>query len=138
MAISTKNQITRTRQNPSLKFSTSRKFDLEERTFNFAKKVRLLLKKLPKTISNIEDFKQLTRSSGSIGANYIEANEALGRNDFFHKLRISRKESKESRYWLKLLDINESEELEKLRVELINEATEYICIFSSMIKKAGN
>jgi four helix bundle protein len=62
-----------------------RTFDLEERTFQFAKRVRLFVKQLPRTIGNIEDVKQLIRSSGSIGANYIEANESLGQKDF--KLR---------------------------------------------------
>ena len=51
------------------------KYDLEERTFQFAKSVRKVIKTLPKTIANIEDGKQVVRSSGSTGANYIEANE---------------------------------------------------------------
>jgi len=59
------------------------KYDLEERTFQFAKDVRLFIKTLPKTIANIEDVKQLVKSSGSVGANYREANEALGKKDFF-------------------------------------------------------
>jgi len=58
-------------------------YDLEERTFQFAKYVRLFIKTLPKTIENIEDSKQLIRSSGSVGANYREANESLGKKDFF-------------------------------------------------------
>jgi len=58
-------------------------FDLEERTFQFAKEVRLFAKTLPKTASNIEDGKQVIRSSGSVGANYREANEALSKKDFF-------------------------------------------------------
>ena len=56
-----------------------KKYDLEERTLQFAMDCRLFLKKLPKIISNIEDGKQLVRSSGSAGANYIEANEALSK-----------------------------------------------------------
>jgi four helix bundle protein len=56
--------------------------DLEERTFLFAKNVRALVKKLPKTIINIEDGKQLVKASGSVGANYIEANESLSKKDF--------------------------------------------------------
>jgi len=65
-------------------------FDLEERL-------------LPKTTSNIEDSKQLIRSSGSIGANYIEANEKLGEKDLAFRLKIARKEAKESKYWIRLL-----------------------------------
>ena len=58
-------------------------YDLEERTFQFAKAVRLFVKTLPKTIANVEDIKQLVKSSGSVGANYREANEALSKKDFF-------------------------------------------------------
>lgn len=62
--------------------STNKPYDLEERTFQFAKEVRLFVKTLEKTIYNIEDIKQVVRSSGSIGANYIEANESLSKKDF--------------------------------------------------------
>lgn len=78
-------------------------YDLEERTFLFARECRYYLKTLPKTISNIEDGKQLIRSSGSVGANYIEANEKLGDKDLVFRLKISRKEAKESKFWLRLL-----------------------------------
>jgi len=59
---------------------------------------------LPKTIANIEDSKQLIKSSGSVGANYIEANEKLSKKDFLFRMKISRKEAKESVYWLRLID----------------------------------
>ena len=70
-------------------------YDLEERTLEFAKAVRLLAKSLPRTIANAEDMKQLIRSSGSVGANYREANEGLSKKDFLMRIRISRKEAKE-------------------------------------------
>ena len=73
---------------------TSKKYDLEDRTLDFAKEIRLFLKSIPKTMSNLEDAKQLIRSSGSIGANYIEANESLSKKDFLHRVKISRKEAK--------------------------------------------
>ena len=73
----------------------SKPYDLEERTFLFAKECRIYIKNLPKTASNIEDGKQLIRSSGSVGANYIEANEKLGDKDLLFRLKISRKEAKE-------------------------------------------
>ncbi len=73
-------------------------YDLEDRTYEFARNVRLFVKKLPRTVGNLEDSKQAIRSSGSIGANYIEANEALSQKDFRHRIRISRKESKEARW----------------------------------------
>jgi four helix bundle protein len=59
--------------------SLTKIYDLEERTFRFAKAVSDFIKLLPKSLSNIEYSKQLIRSSSSIGANYIEANEALGK-----------------------------------------------------------
>ncbi len=74
----------------------SKQYDLEDRTLKFAKNVRALVKKLRKTVGNIEDGKQLVRSSGSVGANYIEANEALSKKDFILRIKICRKESKES------------------------------------------
>ena len=95
-------------------------YDLEERTFKFAKNWRSLIAKLPKTISNIEDGKQLVNSSGSIGANYIEANEKLGDKDLKFRLKISRKEAKESIYWLRLL-IDPNKKLENEIQVLINE-----------------
>ncbi|WP_310557168.1 four helix bundle protein [Flavobacterium sp.] len=73
-------------------------YDLEERTLEFAKNVRLLLKRMPKTIINIEDGKQVVRSSGSVGANYIEANESLSKKDFCYRIKICRKKAKESNY----------------------------------------
>jgi four helix bundle protein len=76
----------------------SKQFDLEDRTFLFAKRVRKFIKELPKTLANIEDGKQLIKSSGSIGANYIEANESLSKKDFILRVKICRKEAKESRY----------------------------------------
>lgn len=92
---------------------SGRTFDLEERTFLVAKRVRQFVKQLPRTVGNIEDVKQLIRSSGSIGANYIEANESLGQKDFKLRARIARKEAKETRYWLRLLDTGKNEIVER-------------------------
>ena len=86
-----------------------KKYDLEERTFVFTKRVIEYVRKLPKAIAHSEIGKQLVRSAGSVGANYIEANESLSKKDFVFRLKISRKEAKESIYWLKL--INETNEL---------------------------
>jgi four helix bundle protein len=68
----------------------------------FGKDVRLFIKDVPKTVANIEDIRQVVRASGSVGANYIEANEALSKKDFLMRAKISRKESKESIYWLRM------------------------------------
>ncbi len=70
----------------------SRRFDLEERTYEFGRRVRAFVKRLKRTLGNIEDARQLIRASGSVGANYIEANEALGKKDFLMRIKICRKE----------------------------------------------
>ena len=111
-------------------------YDLEERTFLFAKNVRIFVKTLPNTKANLEDTKQVIRASGSVGANYIEANESLGKKDFVMRIRISRKEAKESRYWLRL--INETNELDNKddALYLMQEANELKKILSSILEKS--
>ena len=111
-------------------------YDLEERTFQFAKDVRLFVKTLPKTIANIEDIKQLVRSSGSVGANYREANESIGKKDFAMRIKIARKEAKESAYWLRV--INETNSLKNAdeACRLMQEAGELKKIFSAILKKS--
>ncbi len=111
-------------------------FDLEERTFQFAKAVRLFVKTLPKTTANLEDGKQVIRSSGSVGANYREANEALSKKDFIMRIKICRKEAKESSYWLRL--IHETNDLKNTNdaLGLMNEANELKKIFSSILVKS--
>jgi len=113
----------------------TRKYDLEERTYQFALDVRLFIIGIPNTLSNIEDAKQLIKSSGSIGANYIEANENVGEKDLKFRLKISRKEAKESIYWLRLI-LNSNENIDKKENKrLINEAIELKRILSAIIKK---
>ena len=112
----------------------SKRYDLEERTFEFAKASRAFVKQLPRTISNIEDVKQFIRASGSIGANYIEANEAIGRKDFVMKIKICRREAKESRYWLRLIDIDGK--LEGDQARLLDEADELMKIFGAIVRKS--
>ncbi len=110
-------------------------YDLEERTFHFANDIRTLVKKVEVNIWNREDIKQLVRSSGSVAANYIEANEKLGDKDFLMKIRICKKECKESILWLKLLDIA-NENINNERLELIKEAKEIQSIFGAIYKKS--
>jgi len=114
----------------------SKQYDLEDRTLEFAKRVRVFVTGLKNSIANTEDSKQLIRSSGSIGANYIEANEALSKKDFLMRLKICRKEAKESRYWLRLIDTNNNEELVKERKALEKEARELTHIFGSIVTKS--
>ncbi len=111
-------------------------YDLEERTFLFAKAVRVFVKTLPKTIANIEDSRQLIKASGSIGGNYREANESLSKKDFLMRFKISRKEAKESAYWLRL--IYETNNLKNAHdaQSLMQEANELTKIFSSILEKS--
>ena len=118
------------------KIQNSKQYDLEERTFQFARKCRDFVKKMPRTITNIEYGKQLTRSSGSQAANYIEANESLSKKDFVHRIKICRKEAKESRLWLRLYDVSDNQQLEKERQENIQESIELTKIFGSILEKS--
>ena len=88
---------------------------------------------VPRNISNIGVAKQLVRSSGSVGANFIEAEEALSKKDFVMRIKISRKEAKESRYWLGLIQSSIQQADSKER--LIQEATELMLIFGSIVQK---
>jgi four helix bundle protein len=112
-----------------------KEYDLEERTFRFAQSVRAFVRQLPRTVTNIEDVKQLVRASGSVGANYIEANEALGKKDFVMHVKISRKEAKECRYFLRLVNVDAKTDLENARATLIQEATELMNIFGAIVRK---
>lgn len=112
--------------------TNSKQYDLEERSYQFSKRVRDYIKQLPRTISNIEYGKQLIRSSGSIGANYIEANESLSKKDFVMRVKICKKESKESRYWLKLAEPVKEQTQEQ--ESLIQEVIELMKIFGSIIE----
>ncbi|GJQ59128.1 MAG: four helix bundle protein [Candidatus Scalindua sp. AMX11] len=116
------------------KIQSSKHYDLEDRTFKFAKDVIALVNNTPKSLTNIEISKQLVRSAGSVGANYIEANESLSKKDFIMRIKICRKEAKESRYWLKL--INCIKEFEKEQKILIQESNELTKIFGAILEKS--
>lgn len=109
----------------------SRQYDLEDRTLRFAKDVIGFTNGLQRTLANIEIMKQLIRSSGSVGANYIEANEALSKKDFALRIKICRKEAKETRYWLQLLQMT-AQNTQMRRDSLIEEATELMRIFGAI------
>lgn len=114
----------------------SKQYDLEDRTLTFARNVRDFVRKIPKTLANIEDAKQVLRSSGSVGANYIEANESLGKKDFLMRIKISRKESKESKFWLSLIDTANDARLEDKCGALIQESKELMMIFSAIMRNS--
>ena len=111
-------------------------YDLEDRTFVFAKRARVFVRGTPKDLCNIEDARQLVKASGSVGAIYIEANEALSKKDFVHRIRIFRKEAKECRYWLRLIETNENRDLSGEQKELIQESQELMNIFGAIFRKS--
>jgi four helix bundle protein len=113
------------------------RYDLDERTLTFAKDVALFCKKLPRSVTNGEYVKQIVRSSGSIGANYIEANEAISKKDLILRLKISRKEIKETIYWLRLIDSTNADVLHADVRILLNEAQQLIRIFATIISKVS-
>jgi len=118
------------------KIQNSKQYDLEHRTFEFAKNVALYVKKLPKNISNLDYGKQVIGASGSVGANYIEANEALSKKDFLMRIKICRKEAKESAYWLGLILETNGEKYRSEGRRFLDEATELRKIFSSILVKS--
>jgi four helix bundle protein len=110
--------------------------DLEDRTFQFAQDVRTFVKTLPRSISNTEDVRQLVRASGSVGANWIEADESLSKKDFLMRVKICRKEAKESHLFLRLLEVGVATEKTTERRLLETEACELVLIFSAIISKS--
>jgi four helix bundle protein len=113
----------------------NKKYDLEERTENFSLRVRNFCLKLKKDVINIQYIRQLVRAAGSIAANYIEANESLGNQDKKMRIKISRKESKESRLWLKHILTYSDEQMEKERIDLIQESIELKNILGAIFRK---
>src|SRR6478736_1890931 len=109
--------------------------DLEERTFQFAQSVRAFVKQLPRTVSNAEDVRQLVRASGSVAANWVEADEALSKKDFLMRVKICRKEAKESRLFLRLANAGLAKNAASSRDSLAKEARELTLIFSAIISK---
>src|SRR5205085_12348074 len=110
--------------------------DLEDRIL-FAESVRAFVKRLPRTIGNTEDVRQLVRASGSVAANWIEADEALSKKDFLMRVKICSKEAKESRLFLRLIDTGLTKNSGTDRDARASEARELTLIFSSIISKNG-
>ncbi|MFN8306426.1 MAG: four helix bundle protein [Ferruginibacter sp.] len=118
--------------------NAERKYDLEERTEKFSLRVRDLCRQLKQDIINREYISQLVRSAGSVAANYIEANDKLGDKDLRHKIKISKKEAKESILWLKHIMTNGDMEAENERLLLVKEADELMKIFAAILRKLGD
>jgi four helix bundle protein len=108
--------------------------NLPARTFAFAKAIRGFVNRLPKLPSNYEDAKQLVRSSGSVAANYLEAQEGVSRRDFFYRIKLCRKEARESWLWLQLLEPGEAD-VKREREQLTREADELKRIFATIAGK---
>jgi len=106
---------------------------LEERCHQFAKRVRKFCRQLKPDVVNLQDIKQLVRASGSLGANYIEANENVGKGDLKYRIRVCRKESKECIHFLGLVETFGVKELNDERNILIDEANQFKKIFSVML-----
>lgn len=111
------------------------KYDLEERTAKFALNTIDLMKKLPLNPINKRMIEQCVAAAGSVGANYCEATEAESRKDFIHKIGICKKEVKETRHWLNLLDHANSEFFDEFQV-LLKESQELLLIFSKISRSS--
>lgn len=109
-------------------------YDFEERTTDFARRVIRLCRALKKDCINNPLIGQIIRSAGSVGANYREANDSLGDKDFLHRLKISRKEAKETIHWLELIE-EANQNLKDRMTSLKQEAVELKNILSAMINK---
>lgn len=114
--------------------TNGKRYDLESRAMEFALAIRDFVKVVPKNITNNEYVKQLVRSSSSIGANYLEANESLSKKDFVMKIKICRKEAKETEYWLRLIEVGDSQQM-RLN-DLLNEAKQLRLILSAILNKS--
>lgn len=112
-----------------------KKYDLEERTEKFSLRTRDFCLRLKRDIINTEYVRQLVRAAGSVAGNYIEANENLGEGDLKYRIKVCRKESKESKLWLKHVLVYGVDELEKEKSELIQEAFELEQIFGAILRK---
>jgi four helix bundle protein len=111
-----------------------KRYDLDERTFEFAEEVISFVRLLPRDPATTELIRQVVRSSGSVGANYVEASESLGRKDFLMRARICRNEAKETACWLRLLRGIRPQSDEQ-RCSLIQEATELTRIFGAIVSR---
>jgi len=109
--------------------------ELEDRFHNYGKRVRDFCLKVKWNVINVEYIKQLIRASSSVGANYIEASDDLGKADEKMKIKISRREAKESIHFLNLMLTYDDPILEKERVGLIDESIQIRKILSAILKK---
>jgi len=122
-----------------MKNETKIKFDLEERTGKFGAEIIKFAGLIPKNAITLPPISQLVRSGTSIGANYCEADDAESRADFKHKIGICKKESRETKHWLKMI-VTAVPELKEKSQPLLQEAQELNLIFNAIVnstKKNG-
>jgi len=112
-----------------------KRYDLEDRTLTYGKRIIALCKSLVKNSINLPLASQLIRSGTSVGANYREANETSTKKDFLFRMRICRKEAKETAYWLDLI-VEANPDLKERIMPLSNETMELVKIFASIIVKS--
>ena len=112
-----------------------KKYDLEERTAKFAENILDFAKRIPQNPITISMITQLVKAGTSIGSNYNEADCAETRKDFEHKLGICKKESKETKFWLRVI-VKAVPELKADARSLWQEANELNLIFTSIVKKS--
>ena len=125
-----KAQMSNQVQNPN----STKKYDLKERTAKFGEDIIKFAMTLPRHAINNPLINQLVRATTSIGANYMEADGAESKKDFYHKIATCKKESKESMHWIHMISISNSTTKEKCR-KFWKEAHELALIFSSILRK---
>jgi four helix bundle protein len=113
----------------------SKQYDLEDRTLEFSKRIIRMCKALSKNTINFKLIDQIVRSGTSMGANYREANETETKKDFKYRIRICRKEGKETIYWLNLI-IEANPEFNERILPLLQETTELVKIFAAILEKS--
>ena len=118
--------------NVKAQMTNDRKYDLEERTAVFGENIIDFVKTLPKNVINNELVKQIVRSGTSVGANYTEADGAESKKDFRHKIAICKKESKETKHWLRMISKANPDKRDECK-NLWSEAQELTLIFSSIM-----
>ncbi len=129
-----KHQITSSKQISNSEISNPKRYDLEERTLEFGKRIIRMAKVLPKNNINSVLVGQVVRSGTSMGANYREANETETKKDFQFRIRISRKEAKETIYWLNLIIEVNPQLMERIK-PLLQENQELLKIFAAILEK---
>jgi len=114
--------------------SRSQRFDLEERTAHFGEAVIAFAKKIPRTAVTLPLISQFVRAGTSVGSNYCEADDAVSKKEFHHKIGTCKKEARETKYWLRIIAAADPALKEEARI-LWQEAKELHLIFAAILRK---